>query len=128
MPGQLRVHTQRHAIAIVGSDVAVQGIGFAFREIGRHALPEGVELGFVDGLVRVVPVDVRLTRGLADEELVFGRAPGMRPRVDDELAVLAEYAFAPRQRLFDELGNREVLPQLRDLEFLRNRKNDGPSS
>ena len=52
----------------------------------------------------------------------------MRSRVDDELAVRAQYAFTARERMLDELGNGQVLPQLSDLEFLRNRKNDGPSS
>jgi hypothetical protein len=37
-----------------------------------------------------------LTRWLADKELVLGRAAGMRSRVDDELAVLAQYAFTAR--------------------------------
>ena len=105
VPGQLGVDAQRNAIAFVGSDVTVQRVGFPFGEIGRHAIPERVELGFVDRLVRVVPVDVGLTRWLANKELVLGGAPGMRPRVDDELAVLAQYAFAARQRLFDQLGN-----------------------
>ncbi len=96
VPRQLGVDAQRHAIAFVGADVAVQRVGFPFREIGRHAVPERVELGFVDRLVRLAPVDVGLARWLADKELVLGRAAGMRPRVDDELAVLAQYAFTAR--------------------------------
>src|SRR5580698_7365607 len=50
----------------------------------------------------------------------------MRPRVDDELSVRTEHAFAVCERMFDELRNGKVLPQFDSAEFFRNRKNDGP--
>lgn len=48
----------------------------------------------------------------------------MRARVDDELSVMTEYAFATFERMLYELRRRKVLPQVRGFEFLRNSKND----
>ena len=47
----------------------------------------------------------------------------MRTRVDDELSVAPDYAFAAAYRVLDELGNAEVVPKLGGLEFFRNGKN-----
>jgi len=47
----------------------------------------------------------------------------MRARVDDELAVETEDAFAAANGMLDQLRWREVLPQLGGLEFLRNGEN-----
>jgi hypothetical protein len=52
----------------------------------------------------------------------------MRPRIDDELPVLAQYAFPASDRVFDQRGAGEILPELDDLEFFRNRKNWSASS
>ena len=70
----------------------------------------------------------RFARGFPDEELILWRAAGMRPRIDDQLAVGAQNSFAARDRVFDQRGRREVLPEFDDLEFFRNGKNDDPSS
>jgi len=66
---------------------------------------------------------VLLTRRLLDEKLVFGRASRVRTRIDDQLSVGADDAFAAADRMLDELGNAEVMPKLGGLEFFRNGKN-----
>jgi hypothetical protein len=52
----------------------------------------------------------------------------MRPRVHDQLAVRAENSFAARDGVLDQRGPRQVFPELDDLEFFGNGKNDDPSS
>jgi D-aminopeptidase len=52
----------------------------------------------------------------------------MRARIDDELPGGTEHALTASDRVLDQLGTREVLPQLDDFEFFRNRKNTVPSS
>jgi hypothetical protein len=44
--------------------------------------------------------------------------------IDDELSVMAEYAFAALERMLDELRGRKILPQIGGFEFLLNCKND----
>ena len=96
VPGELGVHADRQAIVLVGADVTVQRVDFAFGEIGCRRVPQRVEPLGVDRLVRIAPVDVVFARGFFDEELVLRRAAGVRPRVDDELPVASEDAFAAR--------------------------------
>lgn len=52
----------------------------------------------------------------------------MRARIDDELTVRSKGALPPSDRVFDECGRGEILPELNDLEFFRNRKNWSTSS
>lgn len=47
----------------------------------------------------------------------------MRTRVDDELSVAADDAFAAAYCVLDELGNAEIVPKLGGLEFFGNGKN-----
>jgi hypothetical protein len=47
----------------------------------------------------------------------------MRARVDDQLAVAAQYALATANRMFDQLGGGEIFPQTGGVEFLGNGKN-----
>jgi hypothetical protein len=65
-------------------------------------------------------------RGLANEELVLRRAAGMRTGVDDQLSAGSENALAAFNRVLDQLGCRQVLPEFDDLEFIRNGKNGVP--
>ena len=123
VPRELGVHAHRNAIAFVGADVTVELIDVAFGEIGLHAIEQRVEARRLDRLIGVAPVDVIFAGGLLDEELVLRRAAGMRTRVDDQLAVAAEDAFAAPHRVFDELRRAEVFPERGGLEFLRNGKN-----
>ena len=106
VPGELGVDAQRHAIAFVGADVAVQRVGFPFREIGRHAIPERVELGssiawFASFQSMCASLDGSRTKNLSlGERPVCGRVSTM------SWPSCAEYAFAARERMLDELGNR----------------------
>ena len=47
----------------------------------------------------------------------------MRTRIDDELSVAADNAFAAAYGVLDELGYAEVVPKLGGLEFFGNGKN-----
>jgi hypothetical protein len=64
-----------------------------------------------------------LARRLLDEKLVFRRAARMRARVDDQLSVGADDAFAASYGVLDEIRNAEVMPKLGGLEFFGNGKN-----
>jgi hypothetical protein len=72
VPCQLGIDPNRNAVAFVGTDIAVQRVGFAFGKIGRNSFPKRVEAVGVDRLVRFAPIDVRFARWLPDEELVLG--------------------------------------------------------
>ena len=65
---------------------------------------------------------------LLNEELVFGRTPRVWPGIDNELAILAQHAFAAGKRVLDQLSGREILPKLCGLQLLRNGKNGRTSS
>jgi hypothetical protein len=47
----------------------------------------------------------------------------VRTSVDDDLPIRTDRRFAAANRVFDEFGNREVVPQLGDFEVFRNGKN-----
>ena len=123
VPCELGVHAHGNAIAFVGADVAVALIDVAFGQISLHAIEQCVEARRLDRLIGVAPVDMILARGLLNEELVLRRAPRVRTRVDDQLAVAAEDSFAAPHRVFDELRRAEVFPERGGLQFLRNGKN-----
>ncbi len=126
MPRKLGVDSQRHAIAFVGTDIAIETVGFPFGEIGGDAIPERVEARRFDRLVRIVPVDVLLAGRLPHEEFVFRRATRMRSCIDDELARRPEYPLTASNGMLDQRGTREVLPELNDLQFIRKGKNAVP--
>jgi hypothetical protein len=67
-----------------------------------HAVEQRVEARGIDRLVGIAPVDMVLAPGLFDEELVLRRAAGVRARVDDQLAVAAQDAFAAPYSVFDQ--------------------------
>ncbi len=123
VPRELGVDADRNLIVLVGADVAVESVGFALGEVRADLLEERVKNGGFDCLVGVAPIDVFLTRRLFDEKLVFGRASGVRTRIDDQLSVAADDAFAAAYCVLDEFRNAEVVPKLGGLEFFGNGKN-----
>jgi len=106
VPGHFGIDAQRHAIALVGTGVAIEGIDLSLREIGGDPLEKRVKPVGVNRLVRFAPIDVRFAGGFSNEVLILRRAPGVRTRVDDELAGGAEDAFASSDRVFDQRGSR----------------------
>jgi hypothetical protein len=68
---------------------------------------------------------VFFARAFANEELVFRGASGVRSRVDDQLAVAAENAFAAAERVFDQFGGRQVFVDARCFDAFRNGDNNG---
>ena len=123
VPGELAVDANRHAIPLVGADVAIQRIHVALGEVGFDLFEERIEDRLVDRAIGVAPVDILFARRFFDERFVFGRTPGVGTRIDDELPVAPKDALTMPQCMLDELGWRKVLPQVGGLEFLRNGKN-----
>ena len=56
----------------------------------------------------IVPPDGVLGLGVADDELVLGRAAGVLAGLDDQRAVLGEQALAAADRLLDQRRGAEV--------------------
>jgi hypothetical protein len=123
VPGELAVDANRHAIPFIGADVAIQRIHVALGKVGFDLFEESIEDRLVDRTVGVAPVDILFARGFFDERFVFGRTPGVRTRINDELPIAPKDTLALPQCMLDELGRRKVLPQVSGLEFLRNGKN-----
>jgi hypothetical protein len=93
VPSILGVNANGDAIVGIGADVAVYRIDVALGEVRLYFVPQIVEGCRADRRIRIAPIDVVLARGLFDEGLVFWRPARVRPRVDDKLAVVSEYAF-----------------------------------
>jgi hypothetical protein len=110
MPGFLGDDPDRKPVARIRADVRVQNVDFALAQIRRDPVEERVEGAFVDRPVRLAPVDVALARRLFDEELVLRRAARVLPRVDDQLAIRAQFALAALQGSFVERCDGEVVP------------------
>jgi hypothetical protein len=124
VPGELAVDANRHPIAFVGADEAIQRIDIAFRKVGFDFFEQCVKDRCVDRTIRITPIDVLLTRRFFDEGFVLGRTAGVWTRIDNQLSVAAQYAFTTPQRMLDQLGRRKVLPEVSGFEFFRNGKND----
>lgn len=105
VPRKLGVDANGNSIVLVGADVRVESVGFTFGKVRADLIEERVKNRRIYCLVGVAPVDVLLARRLFDEKLVFGRASGMRTRIDDQLPVAANDAFAAANGMLDELGN-----------------------
>jgi hypothetical protein len=69
---------------------------------------------------------VLLAAGLANEELVLRRAPGVVSGFDDQLAVGAEDTLTLAQRVLVELGDGKIAVNDRSLDVTRQRKNGAP--
>src|SRR5262245_44833219 len=91
-------------------------VEIAVAEIGGHVGLERLEIRRLHRLIDVAPVNVRLGRRVADNELVAGRTPGVRPRRTGERPVARQLAFTTRQGRFVELRWREVPPESRAVE------------
>ena len=123
VPRKFAIDANRHAIALVGADVAIECVHVAFGEIGFDLAQQCIEDAGIDRTIRVAPIDVRFTRWFANERFVFRRAARVRAGIDDELAVTPKDALTAPQRMFHQLRGREILPQIRGFEFFRNGKN-----
>ena len=110
VPRELGVDADWNAIVLIGTDVAIESVGFALGKICGDLLEERVEDGRVYRLVGVAPVDMFLAGRLFDEKLVFGRASGVRTRIDDQLSVASDDTLAAADRVLDEFGSAEVMP------------------
>jgi hypothetical protein len=115
LPRELGVDAHGDAVVLVGADVAIEHVRIALREIRSDAIPKRIEGFQRDRSVGIAPIDVLLARRFLDEELVLRRAPRVRARIDDQLAVGAEDTLATAYRVLDQFGNAEVLPELCNL-------------
>ncbi len=77
-------------------------------EVGADVAEQGVEVLGGEGLVDLAPIDVPLGGRLADDELVPGRAAGVRGGDGDERAHVGELSFAALDGALDELRRHEV--------------------
>jgi hypothetical protein len=118
MPCQFGDDAHRQAVAFIGADITVERIDFAFREVRANAFPKRVERFGCDGTVGVTPVDVRFAGGFFDEELVFRRTACVRAGIDDQLSVIAKNTLAAPQRVFGQLGGRQVFEDTRGFDLL----------
>ncbi len=75
--------------------------------MGHEVLEEGVELGPGDGAV-VLPPHLVLGVGVADDELVLGRAAGMDAGLSDQGAAGGELGLAALQRVLVEARRLQV--------------------
>ena len=78
-------------------------------EPGRDSHVHPVEMGGVDGLVEVVPIDLGSRHLIFDDIAVFGAAPGERARADDQRPGIVAYAFFTAQTMTGELVRRQLV-------------------
>ena len=93
----------------VGAGPGVEDVEILVLQVRHHVAVQRVELGFVDRLVHVAPVDVLFARRLAHDELVVRRAAGVLPGRADERPLGGQNAFAAAQRLLVQ-GRRAQVP------------------
>ena len=106
--GPLADHADRQAMRRVGPAEGVLDPDLAPPEVVEDPVEQGVEPGGVEGSVDLAPVDQAFDRGLADEELVLGRPPGVLARLEDERPGPGQDPLAPEDRLLDEPRRRQV--------------------
>ena len=108
VPGELVDHAD--ADAVLGLRAAVQVLHEQVVLLGQGGHEVGLQSREVAGLDRgvVIPPDITLGLGVADDELVPGGTAGVLARLHDQRAVLCEQALATLQRLLDEAGGAEI--------------------
>ena len=108
VPGQLGDHAHVEPVGGVGAGVKVLHEGLAALQMRDHVGAESGEgLRLHRGVVG--PPDMALGAGRADDELVLGRAAGMRAGLDQHGAAAAERALPPAERMGHEVGLHEVV-------------------
>ncbi len=109
VPGELVDHA--HVDAVLGLRAAEQ-VGDVERVLGAECGEEvGLEVGEVLGghrHVDLAPPHGVLGLGVADDELVLGRAAGVLAGLDHQRAVRGKVAFAVADRVLDQLCGAEV--------------------
>ena len=107
-PGGLGVDAEAAAVLGVRTDVHVLCVELLVRDVLDEPRPETVVVLLADLVVHVAPPDLVLAPGLADDELVLGRAARVLAGVHDERAVGGDGALAGADRVLVELGHRQV--------------------
>ena len=109
VPGAVRDDAQRQPVLRVGAGERVHHVQVArVVEVPDDLLAEPVEALLGQLAVHGAPPDPGLAARLADEELVVGRAAGVRAGVDDERPALGEHAVAAPDRVHVEQCRRRV--------------------
>ena len=105
VPGKFGDDADRQAITLVGADIAVERVELAVGESTSRREPTARRTSPRRWLGWSSPQSMCARCRLADEEFILRRAAGMLARIDDQLAVGAQHAFAARQRVLDERGS-----------------------
>jgi hypothetical protein len=83
----------------VGAGERVDDVEILAVEVRDDLRAQPVEALLLERLVDRAPPDSALGPGLADDELVLGRAAGEAARVDDEGTALGERRLSPGERM-----------------------------
>ena len=92
----------------VGAGERVHDVDVALAQPVRDLLAQPLEVVLRDVGVDVAPPDARLGAGLADDELVLGRAARVLAGVDHERSALGEPSVAARERVLVQLRRGRV--------------------
>ena len=101
-------HTNGDPVLGICAREGVHDVEVAAAEVRDHLLAQAVEVLLGDLGVDVTPPDPLLGAGLADDELVLRRAPGVLAGVDVERAALGDPAVATLDGVVVEERGRRV--------------------
>jgi len=108
VPGELVDDADPDAVLFLRSAVEIlDEQGLLVAQCGEEIGLERRETIGVDRGV-IVPPDRAFRLGVADDELVLGRAAGMLAGLDDQRAVLGDHAFAARDRFLDQRRGAQI--------------------
>ena len=108
VPGALGDHADGEAVRRIGARERVDHVDVALAQARGDLLAEALVVLLRDLRVDVAPPDPPLGAGLADHELVLGRAAGVLAGVDDEGAAFGETCLAARKGVLVELRGRRM--------------------
>ena len=108
VPGPLGNDADGDAVALVGAGIAILDENIFALEIGEEAVLKRFKLGHFHGPVDFAPPDFVFAGGFADEELVFGEAPGVLAGADDQRPQMAEHAFVTADGFFIQGRSRQI--------------------
>ena len=107
-------HTHIDAVLWLRTTEQVSDVQFVFAtKRGNEIFFQRSKMGRVHSDVGFTPPNAVFGFGVAHNKLVFGRAPRVCPRLDNERTVFRQNAFIIRQRGFDQRRCAEIAMQLR---------------
>ena len=100
LPGKFLDEADRQTVFGIGARIQILNKQLLPLQMRDDVAPQHVKLRRIDRLVDLAPPYLRVARRLLDDELVVGRAAGMRAGAADERAVLGKDAFLATDGMF----------------------------